>query len=130
MNKIQTLNAFWNSFGLKAYDETSVPEYITDDQDNKVKLEPPYITYEVSSDNFGNTLMQSASIWYRSSSWEEISLKEQEIAEYITRGGRTLAYDGGAMWLQMGSPWAQRMAEPSDDMVRRIVLSVLVEFLD
>ena len=130
MNKIQTLNAFWNSFGLKAYDETSVPEYITDDQGNKVKLEPPYITYEVSSDNFGNTLMQSASIWYRSSSWEEISLKEQEIAEYITRGGRTLAYDGGAMWLQMGTPWAQRMAEPSDDMVRRIVLSVLVEFLD
>lgn len=130
MNKIQTLNAFWNSFGLKAYDETSVPEYITDDQGNKVKLEPPYITYEVSSDNFGNTLMQSASIWYRSSSWEEISLKEQEIAEYITRGGRTLAYDGGAMWLQMGTPWAQRMSEPSDDMVRRIVLSVLVEFLD
>lgn len=130
MNKIQTLNAFWNSFGLKAYDETSVPEYITDDQGNKVKLEPPYITYEVSSDNFGNTLMQSASIWYRSSSWEEITAKEQEIAEYITRGGRTLAYDGGAMWLQMGSPWAQRMAEPSDDMVRRIVLSVLVEFLD
>ena len=61
---------------------------------------------------------------------DEITAKEQEIAEYITRGGRTLAYDGGAMWLQMGTPWAQRMSEPSDDMIRRIVLSVLVEFLD
>ena len=120
MNKIQTLHSFWSGFGLKAYDETSVPD----------ETEYPFITYEVSSDNFGNTLMQSASIWYRSSSWADITLKEQEIADYITRGGRTLAYDGGAMWLQMGTPWAQRMSEPSDEMVRRIVLSIVVEFLD
>ena len=130
MNKIQTLNAFWNSFGLKAYDETSVPEYITDDQGNKVKLEPPYITYEVSDDEFGNVLMRTASLWYRSSSWEEVTAKEQEIAEYITRGGRMLAYDGGAIWLQKSTPWAQRMSEPSDDMIRRIVLNVSIEFLD
>ena len=120
MNKIQTLHQFWSSFGLKAYDETSVPD----------DTQYPFITYEVSSDNFGNVLMQSASIWYRSSSWAEITQKEQEIAEYITRGGRMLAYDGGSMWLQMGTPWAQRMIEPSDEMVRRIVLSITVEFLD
>lgn len=120
MDKIQTLHAFWSGFGLKAYDETSVPD----------EAQLPYITYEVSNDEFGNSLLQSASIWYRSSSWAAITEKEQEIADFITRGGRMLKYDGGAMWLQKSTPWAQRMSEPSDEMIRRIVLSVSVEFLD
>lgn len=120
MNKIQTLHSFWSGFGLPAYDETSVP-------DDAVL---PYITYEVSSDSFGESLMQNASLWYRSSSWAEITEKEQEIADFITRGGRMLNFDGGAMWLQKSSPWAQRMSEASDDMVRRIVLAINIEFLD
>ena len=120
MNKMQTLHSFWSSFGLKAYDETSVPD--------DAKL--PYITYEVSSDNFGNVLYQNASLWYRSTSWAEITKKEQEIAEFITRGGRMLAYDNGAMWIRMATPWAQRMGEEADDMIRRIVLSLIVEFLE
>ena len=120
MNKMQTLHAFWSGFGLKAYDETSVPD----------EAVLPYITYEVSSDDFGAPRLQSASLWYWSSSWVEISEKEQEIADFITRGGRMLAYDGGAMWIQRASPWAQRMSEPSDDMIRRIVLNILIEFLD
>ena len=120
MDKLQTLHTFWSGFDLKAYDETSVPD--------NAKL--PYITYEVSNDEFGNTLFQSASLWYRSSSWAAITEKEQEIAEYITRGGRMLKYDGGAIWLQKGTPWAQRMDDPSDEMIRRIVLSIIVEYLD
>lgn len=120
MNKIQTIHSFWSGFDLPAYDENVVPD----------KAELPYITYEVSDDSFGTPLIQNASIWYRSSSWAEITEKEQEIADYITRGGRMLAYDGGAMWLQKGSPWAQRMADSSDDMIRRIVLTVYIEFLD
>lgn len=120
MNKIQTLHAFWSGFGLKAYDETSVPD--------NAKL--PYITYEVSSDEFGAPRLQSASLWYRSSSWTEITEKEQEIADFITRGGRMLAYDGGAMWIQKASPWAQRMGDSSDDSIRRIVLNIYIEFLD
>lgn len=120
MNKMQTLHAFWSGFGLKAYDETSVPD----------EAVLPYITYEVSNDDFGNSRLQSASLWYRSSSWAEITAKEQEIADFITRGGRMLAYEGGAMWIQRASPWAQRMSEPSDDTIRRIVLSILIEFLD
>ena len=55
--------------------------------------------------------------------------KAEEIAEFITRGGRMVKYDDGAIWIQKGTPWAQRMGDP-DDMIRRIVLSVVVEFLD
>lgn len=120
MNKIQTLHAFWSGFGLNAYDENSVPD----------GAELPYITYEVSEDSFGYSLAQTASLWYHDSSWSGITEKEQEIADFITRGGRMISYDGGAMWIQKASPWAQRMEEPSDDMIRRIVLNVTVEFLD
>ena len=120
MNKIQALNSFWNGFGLKAYDEYSVP-------DNTAL---PYITYEVSDSDFGDTLAQTASLWYRSSSWSEITAKEQEISDFITRGGRMITYDGGALWIQKASPWAQRLDDPSDEMIRRIVLNIVVEFLD
>ena len=120
MNKVQTLHSFWSGFGLPAYDENSVPD--------SAKL--PYITYEVSTDEFGYTLAQTASLWYRDSSWAGITEKEQEISDFITRGGRTIAYDDGAMWIQKANPWSQRLEEPSDDMVRRIILNITVEFLD
>ena len=120
MNKIQALHAFWSNFTLKAYDETSVPD----------GAQLPYITYEASSDDFGHTLAQTASLWYRSSSWADITAKEQEIADYIGRGGRMVKYDGGAFWIQKAQPWAQRLPDESDEMVRRIVLNVQVEFLD
>ena len=120
MDKMQALNKFWNGFGIPAYDENTVPD--------NAKL--PYITYEASTSDFGNTLAQTASLWYRDSSWQAITLKEQQIADFITRGGRSIAYSDGGMWIQKASPWAQRMNDPSDDMIRRIVLNVTVEFLD
>lgn len=119
MTALQALQAFWASFGLPAYDENTVP-------DNAAL---PYVTYEASEDFFGATLAQTASLWYRSTSWGEITAKEQEIADFIGRGGRQIAFDGGAFWLKRGTPWAQRMDEPSDSMVRRIVLNVEIEFL-
>lgn len=120
MNKMQTLNAFWNSFGLKAYDENTVPD----------NAQLPYITYEASSDDFGNKIAQTASLWYRSSSWADITAKEEQISEFISRGGINVSYNGGSMWIQKASPWAQRMDDPSDEMIRRIVLNVTIEFLN
>ena len=120
MNKAQTLQAFWSGFSLPTYDENTVPD------DAKM----PYITYEVKDDSIGTTCMLSASLWYHSNSWAEITAKEQEIADFITRGGRMIAYDGGAMWIQRDNPWAQRMGDPNDKSIRRMVLSILIEYLD
>ena len=120
MNKMQTLNAFWNGFGLPAYDENSVPDNVS----------LPYITYEAMTDDFGKPIALTASLWYRDSSWSDITTKEQQISDFITRGGRMLKYDGGALWLQKQTPWAQRMSDPNDDMIRRIVLNISIEFLD
>ena len=120
MNKMQALHSFWNGFGLKAYDENSVPDGAS----------LPYITYEASSDDFGHTIPQTASLWYRSSSWADITEKEQAISDYIGRGGRMMAYDDGSIWIAKASPWAQRMNDSSDELIKRIVLNLQVEFLD
>lgn len=130
MDALQTLNSFWNGFSLPAYDENSVPEYVIDDHGNKKKLEPPYITYESSIDSFDRPLAQTASLWYRSSSWSGITAKEQEISDFITRGGRMISFDGGAMWIQKASPWAQRMSEESNSEIRRIILNLQIEYLN
>lgn len=120
MNKFQTLHAFWSGFGLKAYDENTVPDGAS----------LPYITYEVADSDLNNEVALTASLWYRSSSWSDITEKEQAISDFITRGGRLIAYDGGAMWIKKSNPWAQRMNEPSDETIRRIVLNISIEFLD
>ena len=61
---------------------------------------------------------------------KKVQEKEEQIAEFIGRGGVMISYDGGSMWIQKASPWAQRMNDPSDEMIRRIVLNVTIEFLD
>ena len=119
MNTAQVLQIFWSNFFIPAYDENTVPD----------NAELPYITYESGDDFFSEQAARSASLWYRSTSWEDITRKENEIAKYIGRGGKMLAVDGGAIWIKRGSPWAQRMAEPSDSMVRRIVLNYEIEFI-
>jgi len=119
MTTAEVLYNFWSSFGLPAYDENTVPDSAI----------VPYITYETSDDFFGEDRSLSAILWYRSPSWVAITEKEQEIAEYIGRGGRMLAVDGGALWIKRGRPWAQRMPETSDRMIRRIVLNYEIEFI-
>lgn len=119
MTAMQALNAFWSGFGLMAYDENSVPD----------KTAFPYITYESKEDFFNATIALSASLWYRSSSWAAVTEKEEQIADYIGRGGRMVAFDGGAFWIKRGQPWAQRMSDSSDEMIRRIVLNIEIEFI-
>lgn len=121
MNKAQALNQFWqDASGLVAHDETRVPEDAV----------LPYMTYETAVSDFDNEIPLTASLWYRSESWKTITEKEMAIADYIGRGGRMVAYEGGAFWIKKANPWAQRMTEPSDDMIRRIVLNVSIEFID
>ena len=119
MNELQALQAFWSGFDLPAYDENTVPD----------NAEFPYITYEASSDFFGAEVAQTANIYYRSTSWAAITEKEQEIAENISRGGVFVECDKGALWIKRATPWAQRMGDQNDDMIRRIVLNYTVEYI-
>ena len=119
MTKDMALYSFYSSFGLPAYDENTVPD----------GSELPYITYSVSTGSIGNLIVLSASLWYRSTMWGAIQDKADEIAAAIGYAGKTIKIDNGYLRLMLGSPFSQRMSEPSDDMVRRIVLNINAEFL-
>lgn len=120
MDKSQAIHAFWSSFEIPAYDENTVPD----------DAEMPYITYNVVINNVGGVTLLTASVWYRSTSWADISAKVDEIAEKLALNGFYSArLDNGIMWLVQGTPFAQRMSDPEDDMIRRYYLNVTAEFL-
>lgn len=117
-DKWTALNTFFNSFGITAYDENTVP-------DDAVF---PYITYEAAISDFDDMKVPlTASLWYLSNSWAEISQKAEQISVAIG-GGYGVPYAGGRLWITKESPFAQRMSEPSDALIRRIVLQLGAEF--
>lgn len=118
MDKSQALQAFWESHGLPAYDIGTVPETAV----------MPYITYDVATDSLGTVLSLSGSLWYNDTSWEHISEKAEQIAEYIAKiHPPSIEIDGGRMYLTKGSPFAQRITDP-DPYIRRILININVEF--
>lgn len=122
MTKAAAIQGFWESFGLAAFEENAVP---TGDD----APEFPYITYELATDDYGNSVPMSASLWYRGSSWVPVNAKTDEIGARLGYAGVRLSCDGGRIWLRRGVPFAQSMGDPSDGMIRRKVLSVDAMYL-
>lgn len=119
MNKAQAIHEFWNSFGIDAYDEGTVP------QDASF----PRITYTVITDAFDRVVNLQASIWDRNTSWRIVSDLSDTIGKELNEyGGKIIKIDGGYIWLTQGYPFAQRMTDP-DDSIRRIFLNVQAEYL-
>ena len=119
MTKAAAIYQFWNSFGLTAYEENTVP---TD-------AAFPYITYQLVTDSFDYEIPITASLWYRSESWTGINAKTEEISQKISRGGNIIPCDGGAIWLKRGQPFAQNMGDESDDLIKRKYLNITAEFM-
>lgn len=117
MNKAQSIHEFWSGFGIPAYDENSVPDNATF----------PYITYSVVTDSLDYVALLTASIWYRSSSWESVTLKAMEIS-FALKDGVLIKLDKGYTYLYRGTPFGQRVKD-DDDMIKRIYLNVNVEYL-
>ena len=119
MTKAAAIYQFWNSFGLTAYEENTVP---TD-------AAFPYITYQLVTDSFDREIQLTASIWYRSESWTAINAKTEEISQKISRGGKIMPCDGGAIWLKRGQPFAQNMGDESDNLIKRKYINITAEFM-
>ena len=119
MTKAAAIYQFWSSFGLTAYEENTVP---TD-------AAFPYITYQLVTDSFDREIPLTASLWYRSESWTSINAKMEEISRKISRGGKIIPCDGGAIWLKRGQPFAQSMVDESDDLIKRKHLNITAEFM-
>ena len=130
MNKQQALNAFWNGFGVLAFEENSVPsdEVIQDlIAEGKASSKFRYITYQVLTDDFTGVVFPTASIWDKSNSWEKADILSNQIADYIQRMN-TIKLDDGRMYITKGSPFAQHMGEEGDPSIRRIILNIGVQF--
>ena len=119
MTKAAAIYQFWSGFGLTAYEENTVP---TD-------AAFPYITYQLVTDSFDREIPLVASLWYRSESWTAINAKTEEISRKISRGGKIIPCDGGAIWLKRGQPFAQSMGDESDDLIKRKYLNITAEFM-
>lgn len=119
MTKAAAIYQFWSSFGLTAYEENTVP---TD-------AAFPYVTYQLVTDSFDREVPATASLWYRGESWTAINVKTEEISQKISRGGKIIACDDGAIWIKRGQPFAQNMSDESDDMIKRKYINITSEYL-
>ena len=120
MDKVQALHTFWNSFGIPASDETTVPD----------SAAFPYMTYSMTTDSFGNVVPISLNIYYRSNSWRDATLKSEEIAKRIKENEyEMIKFDKGYIYLTGGTPFAQRIAIDEDRAIKRIYMNILAEFL-
>lgn len=131
MNKQQAYNAFWNSFGVLAFEENSVPD--DDIIEEMIKsgiatAKYPYITYQVLIGDIEQPLYPTASIWDRSTSWERADTLSNSISARIQEMG-TVKLDDGRLFITKGSPYAQHMSEEADRYIRRVVLNLGIEFL-
>lgn len=119
MDRWEALYNFWSSFGVPAYDDTSVPS----------DASFPYITYEGQVGPFEQIQTITASIWTESRSWLQADTISDQIEEYIKnmgcpkiKGGRYRVYIGD-------TPFAQNMGDPDNDLIKRKLLHVNFEFM-
>lgn len=123
MDKAEALHAFWSGFGLKAYNELTV-------QRGEDRPPYPYITYEVMTDSIDNTLFLTGALWYRTTVWDEIRKKAEEIAEYIRTMRSPLSLStGGYLWIKKGTPFTREEPDGADDSVIKLIINIQVEFL-
>ena len=122
MTKAAALYQFFSSFGLEAWEENSV--YTLESPPTF-----PYLTYEMNTDAFNDyDTALTFSLWYRSTSWAAANAKVEKISASIGRIGKVLPVDDGYLLIMRGSPFAQSIGDPSDDMIKRKMLNITVRF--
>lgn len=117
MNKAQAIQAFWESFGVPAYEESTVP-------DNAVM---PYITYSMVADSIGHPIPMTGSIWDKTYSWTGLSRIADQISDELVQV-KSIPLDVGFVYITRGTTFAQRMVD-EDDTIRRIYINLMVEYL-
>lgn len=124
-NTAKALNSFFSSFGLPAFTEYDVPDEYPDGNGGMVKVVPPYITYQLIEPSWGNDAALYARVWYRSTSYVEISAKVDSIAQSIGEGVR-IPTGHGYVVLHKGDPFAQNMPMEGDDTLKVMYLNLII----
>ena len=119
MNKWVALDSWFDSFGVKAYQEQT-----------SATAKLPYIDYELAFGDIDNSpLALTFSYRERATDWEGCYLMSETISADIGRWGKRLEVDGGYIIIQRGAVFAQPMDDISgDDTIRRMVFNIDVFF--
>jgi len=103
---------FFNSFGIPAYDEYSVPDTAV----------LPYITYQQQFPNWREVTSISARVWYAANTYEDLFAKVDEISDKIGEG-HLITFDGGSLYLFKDSIFSL-VAPTDDDNVKSVYLNI------
>ena len=118
MTREAALDAFFNSFGIKAFPATSEPR----------DTEFPWLTYETTSGNWGDdTSTIVVKLWFHTDSEAIPNAKVRQISESIGVGGKVISYTDGKVWLKRGTPWCNSIPDEADIAVKCKALNILVE---
>ena len=107
---------FWSSFDIPAYPEDGVP-------DDAVL---PYITYNVIIPHWASSAVVNARVWYRSTSYAEVTAKAQAISERIGEG---VAIGGGVYLFKEDNFLQFQPYDASEDTIKVAYLSMIAHVL-
>lgn len=116
----KALYDFWSSFGLPAYPENNVPYT----EDGVTPVDPPYITYRIVRPDWRNQVSTYARVWYKDTSFIDISNKVDEIESRIGEGVM-LPTDNGFLLLFKDLNFCQY--EPTEDTRMKVAYLSLIE---
>lgn len=126
MNKSQALYSFWSQFDWEAIDEQSAYDEAVAE---KLGLKDRYITFENQTGDYTEPIALTASLWHRSTSFDTVTKKMQEIEDFIGVGGYRTPIDGGYLWITRRNPFSQHGPAESGYDMRRIILNIQAAFL-
>lgn len=107
MTKAAALYQFFNSFSVRAYPTTDVPDDVAF----------PYLTYELSVGAFEEATNPTVELWDYSTSNVPINEMAQRI-DNRCKAGATIRFDGGGAVIYSG-PWVGLRDDVSIDIKRR-----------
>lgn len=112
------LYQFWTGFNIPAYPEYAVP-------DDAVL---PYITYELVQPNWRDSSPYFARVWYRDTSYVDITRKVDEISAEIGEGKR-IVLDDGYLFLFKDSTFIQFQPVEDDEDLKVAYLQMICHVL-
>lgn len=119
MTKDKALYAFFNSFDIPAYVDTSVLN-----ENGEPDVPYPYLTYTAVFDSWGGEPVSlTVNLWYRTESEAIPNAKAFEIGQKL-RGSVNIPCDGGYIKLLMGSPAITALTDSVDPTIKRRYMNV------
>lgn len=130
MTKWEAQQYYWSSFGLLAFNEQTVPDFVPVEEGQQIVMKPletPYITYEPVVGSLNGPMTATARVWYHGTSYKDVFKKCDEIAE---KGDKEIPIKGGKMLVRIPERnFARPLDDPNDKQLRTAVLTVNIEFL-